>query len=117
MCEVLGNRKVVKFRNFLKLSENKRSRLKFVNGYLLELSADELRIEEALIIAGGFENPELCFSVTKNGVTELEDLRSSHDEADTRLILHVLYEYQVQHQKNSEICGYRCPHITYLLLF
>lgn len=97
--EVSGNRKVVKFRNFLKLSENKRSLLKFLSGYLLEHSADQLQIEETLIIAGGFESPELCFSVNKDGVTELKDLKSNHDEADTRLILHVLYEYQILRQK------------------
>ncbi|KAJ8917907.1 hypothetical protein NQ315_002600 [Exocentrus adspersus] len=38
---VSGNRKVVKFRNFLKVSENKRSLLKLVSDYLLEHSADQ----------------------------------------------------------------------------
>lgn len=75
--EVYGNRKV-KFRNFLKLSENKRSLLKFVSGYFLEHSVDQ-QVEETLIIAGGFENPGLCFSVNKNGVTQLKDLKSNHD--------------------------------------
>lgn len=116
--EVSGNRKVVKFRNFLKLSENKRSLLKFISGYLLEHSAEQLKIEETLIIAGGFENPELCFSVNKHDVNELKDLKSNHDEADTRLVLHVLYEYQILHEKSfGEVCRYRCPHIAYLLLF
>lgn len=97
--EVSGNRKVVKFRNFLKLSENKRSLLKFVSVYILENSADQLQMEETMIIAGGFENPELCYSVNKNSVAELKDLKSNHYEADTRLIIHVLYEYKISHQK------------------
>ncbi|CAH1106845.1 unnamed protein product [Psylliodes chrysocephalus] len=97
--EVSGNRKVVKFRNFLRLSENERCLLKFVSAYLLEHSADHLQIEETLIMAGGFENPVLCFSVNKDGIIKLNDLKSNHDEADTRVILPVLYEYQILDNK------------------
>ncbi len=39
--EVSRKRKVMKFRNFLKLSENEESLLKFVTGYILEHLADK----------------------------------------------------------------------------
>jgi hypothetical protein len=96
--EVSGNRKVVKFKMFLNLSENKRSLLKFLSNYLLEHSGNHLKEQEVLIIAGGFEDRNLCFSVNQDSViSELKHLKSNHDEADTRLILHVLHEYQILH--------------------
>lgn len=99
--DVSGHRKVVKFRTFLQLSENKRSLLKFLCNYILENSIENMTQNETLIIAGGFENPDLCYSINKeNGLNELQELKCNHDEADTRLILHMLYEFQVHHCNN-----------------
>ena len=43
-----------------------------------------------MIVAGGFEEEELAKLISYSEVCELPDLFSNHEEADTRLILHVI---------------------------
>lgn len=55
--------------------------------------ANLLNDDETIIIAGGFENPELCYLLNKSEVpTKIVHLSSNQEEADTRIILHVLAE-------------------------
>lgn len=91
--EVTGTRKVVKYREFLKISRNQRSLLIFMSNFILKNGSEFLKDGETLVVAGGFENSELCLSLNwKNEVNELKDLKCNHTEADTRLILHTIFE-------------------------
>lgn len=115
--EVIGTRKIIKYRDFLKLSDNKRSLLKFLTSFLLERSSEKLNRDETLIIAGGFENFEMCYSVCKEtGITELTELRCNHDEADTRLILHCIHESKL-HRNTSILVRSIDTDVLVLLLF
>lgn len=89
--KVSGARKVPKFKEFIKSSSNKQSLLNYLTNYFLEKGPSLLDNEEEIIIAGGFKNTESCFLITKNGKPQnLERLNSNQEEADTRIILHVL---------------------------
>lgn len=91
--QVSGSRKVPKFDNFLKSSSNKRSLLIFLTNYFVQNGPSSLGDNEFLIIAGGFENPKHVFLITKNDDPKnIYSLNSNQEEADTRIILHVLAE-------------------------
>lgn len=91
--KVAGARKVPKFREFIRSSTNKQSLLLFITNYLLKELPNLLNDSETVIIAGGFQDSKLCFEISKiKGSKNLEKLNSSQEEADTRLILHVLAE-------------------------
>lgn len=92
---IIGTRKVGVFRDLLKSVRNKRSLLIFLTEYLTLNSFKDLLDGEALIIAGGFENNEKVVLIKKyNPEQHLEDLYSNQEEADTRIILHTVYESQ-----------------------
>lgn len=91
--KVAGSRKVPKFRDFIRSSANKRSLLTFIANYFLTEVPNLMNDYEIVLVAGGFENPQLCFEVSKtSGSTEIKRLNSNQEEADTRLILHVIAE-------------------------
>lgn len=90
---VLGVRIVPKFKDFMKSVFNKRSQLIFFTNYIFENCSQILKEDEKIIIGGGFENVEKAVILTKSkGVQTLHDLNSTQEEADTRIILHPLYE-------------------------
>ena len=62
---VAGSRKVPKYREFIRSSANKRSLLLFITNYFLTEVPNFLYESETLIVAGGFQNPQLCFEVSK----------------------------------------------------
>lgn len=93
---ISGNRKIHKFRDFLKSWKNKLSLLHFLTQYIIDNHGEFLKDNEALLIAGGFENPEKVVLLSKNQEEKtLDDLYSTHEEADTRIILHMIYEAQL----------------------
>lgn len=91
--KVTGSRKVPKFREFLRSSTNKRALLVFITNYFLKELPNLMNDCETIIIAGGFANPQLCFEVNNiEGSKNVKNLNSNQEEADTRIILHVLSE-------------------------
>lgn len=60
--------------------------------YLTLNAAQFLNENEILIIAGGFKLPEKAVSLHKHHSEILRDLHSTQEEADTRIILHAIYE-------------------------
>ena len=60
--------------------------------YLCQNAAEYLNESETLIIAGGFKLTKKVVSLYKNYSETLKDLFSSQEEADTRIVLHTLYE-------------------------
>ena len=49
---------------------------------------------QEMFIAGSFRDGHVTRKVTSDGAVDLEDLFSSHEEADTRLLLHVAHASQ-----------------------
>jgi hypothetical protein len=58
--------------------------------YIEEQATFKLPPNKEIIIAGGYDNNENCYTITCEGVKELVHLKSNHQEADTRLILHLI---------------------------
>ena len=71
--------------NFLSLAENKADLANFLSYELLSHAPEDKEI----VVAGGF-NDELEVRSSK-GTTDLNALRSTHEEADTRLVLHAVH--------------------------
>lgn len=91
--KVSGSRKVPVFKDFLKSSANKKSLLIFMVDNILKNAANLLDKDESLIIGGGSENPENVFIITQDKEPELwQKFKSNQEEADTRIILHVVAE-------------------------
>ena len=44
---------------------------------------------QVLVLAGGFQDHERVVAISRNHVEVVEDVYSNHEEADTRLILHI----------------------------
>ncbi|CAH1174169.1 unnamed protein product [Phaedon cochleariae] len=91
-----GSRNVPNYNIFLKSTSNKMSLIKFVTKYFIE-SHLRLPTNNEIIIAGGLEDAQICVKIHHSGTTEEPHLRCNHEEADTRLILHI------STQRNSKI--------------
>lgn len=89
---IIGSRKIQKYRIFLKSYKNKQSLLIFLTEYLSQNAAQYLKENETLIIAGGFKLPKKVISLHKHHSQILRDLFCTQEEADTRIVLHAIYE-------------------------
>ena len=76
--------------NFLSLSENKADLGHFLSGELCSQASNEKEI----VVAGGFRD-EREVQLSKP-TTDIAQLKATHEEADTRLVLHALnYDFDV----------------------
>ena len=74
------------WQNFINLSDNKLNLIHFLTNEIL-MQSQRLPLEQELVVAGGCENPEIVLSSSGKCMTHL---KSSHEEADTRLVLHAI---------------------------
>ncbi|KAI8521965.1 hypothetical protein Bbelb_017190 [Branchiostoma belcheri] len=81
---ITGGHKVTQWRKFLCSSTNKSSLIKFVVEAWKQPSYREKLGSKALYAT----IEDTCFRLTKYEVAEVEELHCSHEEADTRLLLH-----------------------------
>lgn len=79
-------------KEFFKMSENKAALLDYL---CQKLTDDELTNPEhgctKLYLAGGFQDVEKSVLLTDGCVTDIGELASTQEEADTRIILHAMY--------------------------
>jgi len=66
----------------------------------------------AIVLAGGGTDGELVKILHGDQASNMEELYSTQEEADTRLLLHVIHASQ----NHSRASRYRCHDITHLLL-
>ena len=71
--------------NFLFLSENKADLCKFLSDRILEHDFGDLEV----VLSGGFKDESHAQSTNPNRNTD--GLRASHEEADTRMVLHAVH--------------------------
>ena len=83
------------WKSFVSSSANKDDLAEFLSGALKKKAA-ELNNEYELVIGGGFYN---ILEVWSSKGRDIENLKSSHEEADTRLILHANDAYMNGYQK------------------
>jgi hypothetical protein len=87
---IQGNRDVPNYRCFLKSAVNKASLAAFISDYVCSNGGELLPARRSIILAGGFKNGELVRVVNEDGVSDVDDLKCTHEEADTRLLLHAV---------------------------
>ena len=78
---------VQQWRTFLKGSENKKNLMQFfVNDWKQPKHSASVGPKQLYVTC-----EEDCFVITENGCNEVRELKSSQEEADTRLLLHALH--------------------------
>ena len=88
--QIIGTRNVPNYRQFLKRTGNNVDLVLFVSEYIMANSKDEIPYNKAIVIAGGFKNGEEARMVSSVSVENVEELYSTHEEADTRMVLHAI---------------------------
>lgn len=91
---IKGNRQVPNYRKFMRTSANKTALATFLSEYLIAVKDDLLEEGHTLILAGGFADGEIVKAVKMDSVSDLPNLASTHEEADTRLVLHAIHMCQ-----------------------
>ncbi|CAH3175616.1 unnamed protein product [Porites evermanni] len=71
--------------------KNKVNLCDFLSAALCRLGENQLPPQKELVIGGGFRDGEKAVTVTRGQCREVQALRSNHEEADTRMILHAKY--------------------------
>ena len=89
--KVIGNRKVPNYKQFLKSGQNKAELIYFLSQYLEEKAPALIAQDRTLVIAGGYPNRETVREISAGGTRDIEELFSTQDEADTRIVLHATH--------------------------
>ena len=89
---VTGGRTIPNYKEFMAVSSNKQQLVHHITKYVCTKCPAQMQThrERALFIAGGCENGVGTVSCTSAGVTVHNNLFSSQEEADTRLLFHVI---------------------------
>ena len=88
--QITGLGEVPNYRLFLKGSANKAALSAFVCKSIAASAPPQLKQNNTIIPAGGFACSETVKLVTKSGIVMMPHLFSTQEEADTRLVLHVI---------------------------
>lgn len=71
--------------------QNKVNLCDFLTSSFCNIGKERLAVNKKLVIGGGYKDGEKAVCATRTTVEELETLKSNHEEADTRLLLHAKY--------------------------
>ena len=74
----------------MKNATNKSPLAEFICVYLTDTAPQILKEHQWIMLAGGFNNGQLVKVVEHTGVRERPELFSTHEEADTRILLHTI---------------------------
>ena len=88
---IIGNREVPNYRHFLKSGKNKMALIHFLTKHVEARAIERLPENKALIIVGGYPDGEVVRKITHKEGRYMKDLFSTHEEADTRMILHAIH--------------------------
>ena len=84
--QIQGNNDVPNYRSFFKSSTNKASLALFICQHICDNGQDLLPAEKSVVLEGGFEDGEVVKVLNEVGVSCLEGLYSTQEEANTRLV-------------------------------
>ena len=77
-----------------------------------------LKVDKTYFLVGTISNPEIVKRVSVSHVENCFDMHSSHEEADNRMILHVIFgDQQFKEQKVSERKNRRACSLCTLVFF
>ena len=91
---IVPGHKIKKWRSFLSEADNKTRLIQFLVSDWKSSSKRELILDKVLVVTCGTR----CWKITSDDSSEIVELESSHEEADTRLLLHA---------KHAADSGYR----------
>jgi len=74
------------WKHFLETGQNKANLAEYYTAYMAECAGATLKEQQTLYGSGG--QGDTALSVTKDGCSESESLKSNHKEADTRMCVH-----------------------------
>lgn len=64
--------------------------------YVEDRAVETLPENKVLVIARGYPNGEVVREITHKGGKCMEDLFSTHEEADTKMILHAIHTFSFE---------------------
>lgn len=82
------------FRDFIVSDDNKAALLSFLSESWSHGPLHQESVHQ-FIISGGFQDEIKTVVVSAQGVTDIPELQSTQEEADTRIILHIIYSAEV----------------------
>ena len=90
--QVIAGRNVPPWRKFLNHKDNKADLVSFLCKYIVKKSEGYMAAHHrcTIYLAGGFTDGTVTMKLTKHGAISDDSMASTHEEADTRLILHVM---------------------------
>ncbi|CAC5383566.1 unnamed protein product [Mytilus coruscus] len=98
---IAEGRTVPDWKKFLSSNKNKQALITFLGDYLSRNLSDMFQDEnKCLVLAGAFSNPEIVRQLSNEHVIDLPDLFCSHEEANTRILLHVIHSDKIFQQLN-----------------
>ena len=86
---MISGRSVPAWKKFLAHPANKAALAVFLSQYVCEHAGQHLQPHQKLNLAGGFQNGETTKCVTSQSTQHVAELFCTHEEADTRMLLHV----------------------------
>ena len=101
--QITGLREVSNYWLFLKGSANKAALTAFVCGSIAASAPAQLKQNNTIILAGEFAGGETAKLVINSGVVIMPHLFSTQEEADTRLVIHVI-DLATTHTRVSVRC-------------
>jgi hypothetical protein len=81
-------------RRFLAVAANKQALIKFLGESIVQhyrLSSLEMSSGEVLYVSGVSNDPIIAKKICRDGVSDCQELYCTHEEADTRMILHAIH--------------------------
>ena len=90
MTPILKQRK-----RFLSNCKNEENLANFLFEDWCQEAARRLHADHVLQLAGGFRDGEKTVSVSQGRINHIEELRSDHEEADSRMFVHLKYAYNL----------------------
>ena len=87
---VNGSRPVPTWKDFMSVSANKTALLQFMSEAVPNAAKTYFRDEKMLYLSGCMKDPTQVMSVTNNEISCWPELQNTHEEADSRIIYHMM---------------------------
>ena len=81
-------------KTYLANPKNKDNLNNFIFSEWEKRMSQKIEQSQLLVLAGGFQEHERVIGISRNHVEELDEVYSNHEEADTRLILHIQFSIE-----------------------
>ena len=112
VCQVIECRLIPDWKRFLGVDVNKQALLAFLGEYITRYYSElgDMPYQgDSLYIAGLFTDPNVAKNISSVGVSICADLYCSHEEADTRMLLHTMHADRVWKKEHEGSYNSKIP--------